>query len=237
MTTENLQLISFDSRPALDIIQAAPGAGQKMLSSYPCFSEYARSGHLAKVAVGALGSLEANLSYNMDYSSGMHRFYDQAKNAYWTALNEAGYYLQYAPANTASGDIWDNAGCHYGFHFTVDKARFGGDILPFVNGISKLGCVDAGYKQLYVDYTNTDVVGNVTINKAAGRVNVEAGQSSVIVTNSLCTANAEVFAVVATMDASSSVKSVTPSAGSFQIILNIPATAQTAVSFFIVNTD
>lgn len=228
-----LSIVSF-SEPSVDIIQAVPGPGTRILSTYPSFTEYQRSGHKARVAVGALGSLEANMSYNMDYSSGTHRLYDTSQAAYWTALNYNGYYLQYAPAGTAAGDVWDNSGNKYGFYFSIDAARFGGDITPFEPGKGRLGAPKLGFKQLYMDGQEATVTGSVTINKAVGRVYAAPGESVLFVTNALVTAASRVFAVITTNDSTAVLKNVVPVAGGFQINL-YPPTGQTSLDFFVVN--
>ncbi len=93
-----------------------------------------------------------------------------------------------------------------------------------------------GYKNLYMDYTNTATVGAVTINKPSGRVNIGAGSSQLTVTNSLVTAASHVFANCSQNDATAQVKSVIPSAGSFQINI-VTATAQTSIDFLVINAD
>ena len=108
---------------------------------------------------------------------------------------------------------------------------------PTTNGAVALGQGSIGWKQLFVDYTNTGTVGAVTINKAAGRVNIAAAGTSVVVTNSLVTAASKVFAVVAQADATAYVRNVVPAAGSFTITLGAAATAQVAIDFFVVNAD
>lgn len=110
-------------------------------------------------------------------------------------------------------------------------------IMPYANGSSDIGSSTRGYKRFYIDYTNTATVGAVTINKTAGRVNIAAAGTSVVVTNSLCTAAAKVFAMVCNADATAYVKNVVPAAGSFTIELGAAATAETAINFFIVNSD
>jgi hypothetical protein len=105
------------------------------------------------------------------------------------------------------------------------------------NGNYSLGSSTLGWKRLFIDYTNTGTVGAVTINKAAGRVNIAAAGTSVVVTNSLCTVNAHVFANITTTDGTAKTAQVTPAAGSFTITLNTSATGQVAIDFFIVNAD
>lgn len=112
-----------------------------------------------------------------------------------------------------------------------------GALSGLTNGTSDLGTTTIGYKRLYVDYTNTGTVGAVTINKAAGRVNIAALGTSVVVTNSLVTAASHVLAVASTNDATAAVKNVVPAAGSFTINLTVAATAQTSFDFFVINAN
>ena len=81
--------------------------------------------------------------------------------------------------------------------------------------------------------TPPGTVGNQTINKAAGRVNIAAGGTTVTVTNSLVTANSIVLAVAATADVTARVTNVVPSAGSF-VINTVAVTAETAFNWFVV---
>jgi len=82
--------------------------------------------------------------------------------------------------------------------------------------------------------TPVGTTGAQTINKSAGRVNVAAGATSIVVTNSLVTANSIITAVAATNDATCVVKSVVAAAGSFTINVVAP-TAETAINFIIIN--
>jgi hypothetical protein len=110
-------------------------------------------------------------------------------------------------------------------------------LVPSSAGVLDLGGSTAGIKRLYVDYTNTGTVGAVTINKAAGRVNIAAAGTSVVVTNSLVTAASKVFCTISTNDATAVLKNVVPASGSFTITLNAATTAQTSIDFFVVNAD
>lgn len=82
--------------------------------------------------------------------------------------------------------------------------------------------------------TAVGTTGNQTINQPAGRVNIAASGTTVTVTNSLVTANSIVLVVVATADATATVKSVVPGAGSF-VITSAAVTAETAFSFLVVS--
>lgn len=95
-----------------------------------CYFEFSRDGYTARGSVGALGVFETNLSYNMDYKTGVHRLYDQTLPAIWIAMNETGMYLQYAPATLADGDVWNAAGRLYNWYVKNDtgNAYFRGNL-------------------------------------------------------------------------------------------------------------
>jgi hypothetical protein len=76
--------------------------------------------------------------------------------------------------------------------------------------------------------------GAQTINKLSGTVNFAAGASSLIVTNSLCTADTMIFCSVLTNDTTALIKNVVATSGSFTIRLNANATAETKVAFLLV---
>lgn len=95
---------------------------------------------------------------------------------------------------------------------------------------------DLKLRTLITDQTITapGTTGAQTINKASGRVNIAAGGTSVVVTDSLVTANTIVIAVAATADATAKVTSVVAASGSFTI--NTTAcTAETAFNFWLSN--
>lgn len=91
--------------------------------------------------------------------------------------------------------------------------------------------------QLIVDLTITPAltVGAQTINKAAGTVNFAAGAASLVVTNSLVTANSLVMTFIRTNDATAILGITTCAAGSFTIRMSTVPTAETSVGFFVVN--
>jgi hypothetical protein len=77
--------------------------------------------------------------------------------------------------------------------------------------------------------------GNATINKPMGRVLLAAGATSVTVTNSLVTANSNVFCTVMKVDAAT-IKNVVASAGQFIIYFVAGATGPSVpVAFMVVN--
>ena len=93
------------------------------------------------------------------------------------------------------------------------------------------------FKRLYIDFTNTATIGAVTINKAAGRVNIAAAGTSVVVTNSLCTAGTMVKLNLQTVDTTAKSCQATSAAGSFTITLNAAATAGVAIDFELGSRD
>ncbi len=116
-----------------------------------------------------------------------------------------------------------------------------GNIFLDANGTRDFGKSNVGLKRLYSDYTNTATVGNVTINKMSGRVNLGAGQTALTLTNSLITAASHIFLnpdsapgnVVAVMFFA------VPAGGGGSCTINaVPAvTNQTAIDFLVVNAD
>jgi hypothetical protein len=76
--------------------------------------------------------------------------------------------------------------------------------------------------------------GDVTINKPMGRVSFVTGGTTLVVTNSLVTANSNVFCVVLAAD-TAAIKNVIPAAGSFNILLTAGASAELQVAFMVVN--
>ena len=109
---------------------------------------------------------------------------------------------------------------------------------PENNGALDLGGSSNSWLRLYMDYTNTATIGAVTINKAAGRVNIASGATSVVVTNSRCTAAAHVQAWPSQADANNPyVTSVVPGAGTFTVTVNTAPAANQSYDFFIINAD
>lgn len=83
--------------------------------------------------------------------------------------------------------------------------------------------------------TATGTNGAQTINKSAGSVNFAAGATSLVVTNSLVTANSIVIPVVAANDTTMKTVSVVQASGSFTLYPNAAPTAATRVNFLVIN--
>ena len=77
--------------------------------------------------------------------------------------------------------------------------------------------------------------GAQTINKNFGSVNFAISATSLVVTNSLVTANSVVVATVATVDATMKSVVAVAGAGSFTLTANAGATAETRVNFAVFN--
>lgn len=95
----------------------------RFLNNRPSFIEFKRTGNPGTVgnsvvSVGMLGQPEANLSFNMDYTDGTHRLYDNTKGATWLALGPNGSAIQYAPATTSTSDVWSIAGSPYAMYWS-----------------------------------------------------------------------------------------------------------------------
>ena len=89
--------------------------------------------------------------------------------------------------------------------------------------------------QLQKTVTAGGTTGAQTINKPIGSVNFAAAATSLVVTNSLVTANSIIVATVATNDATMQSVNVVAGSGSFTINANAAATAETRVNFLVLN--
>ena len=103
------------------------------------------------------------------------------------------------------------------------------------NGTTRF-TIDVGGNYKY-DRTITagGTTGAQTINKAVGTVNFAAAATTLVVTNNLVTTSSIIFCTVRTADATATIKSVVPAAGSFTITLGAAATAETSVGFLVTN--
>ena len=115
------------------------------------------------------------------------------------------------------------------------------DIIPSA-GTEALGSATARWAEVHTLELLTDktitgggTTGAQTINKIAGSVNFAAAATSLVVTNSLVTANSVIIATVGTNDATMTSVQVVAGAGSFTIHANAAATAETRVDFLVIN--
>jgi len=93
----------------------------------------------------------------------------------------------------------------------------------------------AGDLQLGKTVTAAGTTGAQTINKTAGTVNFAAAATSLVVTNSLVTANSIVICTVGTNDATLKSVCAVAGAGSITLTANAAATAETRVNFLVIN--
>lgn len=96
---------------------------------------------------------------------------------------------------------------------------------------------DIGLRGLLADRTDTAAAttGAQTINKAAGSVNFAAAATSLVVTNSLVTTASRVLTCVNTNDTTMFCATAVSAAGSFTLRPDAAPTAETNVSFFVLN--
>lgn len=75
--------------------------------------------------------------------------------------------------------------------------------------------------------------GSATINRRAGRVNMAAGASFLVVTNKLATVNSVILATVGSNDSTLKSVQAVSDAGYFVLYGNAAATAETRISFLL----
>ena len=99
------------------------------------------------------------------------------------------------------------------------------------NGLSTFG----GPLALTKTITAGGTTGAQTINKTSGSVNFAAAATSLVVTNSLCTANSVIVGMIATNDATANGLRIVAGSGSFTIYMLVAPTAETRVNFILTN--
>lgn len=109
------------------------------------------------------------------------------------------------------------------------------------NLVTEIRAPGPGFLASTTDFTlsKTSTAGGTTgaqtINKPAGSVNFAAAATSLVVTNSLVTANSVIIATVATNDSTMKSVAAVAGSGSFTLHANAAATAETRVSFLVIN--
>jgi hypothetical protein len=93
----------------------------------------------------------------------------------------------------------------------------------------------AGDMQFNKTVTAAGTTGAQTISKNAGTVNFAAAATSLVVTNTLVTANSIIICTVGTNDTTMKSALAVAAAGSFTIYGNAAATAETRVNFIVIN--
>lgn len=125
------------------------------------------------------------------------------------------------------------------------SAPSGSDLIPFSNPsygqayyATVISIIQAGMSDNIVTsktITAGGTTGAQTINKPSGSVNFAAGQSSLVVTNSLVTTSSNIQATIGTNDATMHSAKCVAGSGSFTIYPNANPTAETRVNFLVIN--
>lgn len=109
-------------------------------------------------------------------------------------------------------------------------------VSPYSDGVQTLGSPVAKWGGLFLTATVTasGTTGARTINKPAGSVNFAAAAASLVVTNSLVTANSIILLTVGTNDSNCKSAHCAAASGSFTIYPDTPPLAETRVNFLII---
>lgn len=107
--------------------------------------------------------------------------------------------------------------------------------LVHTHPISQVSGLQAQLDALEIGKTITPggTTGARTINERSGTVNFAPAATTLVVTNSLVTADSLVFLVLRTADATAVLDSAVPTAGSFTIRMSVAPTSETSVGFVI----
>ena len=174
-------------------------------------------------------SRNANLMTLEGGSAGI-AIYNSAGNNINYVLDNSG---NYTTLNTG-GFSFVSGGTPFGGTTDTRLARAGAGIAEIDNG-SAGTYRDLKMRQLYVDATNASSTGAQTINKAAGSVQFAASATSLVVTDSLVTANSLVLCTIQTHDSTMTSVQCVPTSGSFTMFANAAATGTTVVAFHVIN--
>ena len=121
-------------------------------------------------------------------------------------------------------------------NLTNTASGTGARLVDFKVGGTSQYQMDVKGKQIF-DYTYTApaTTGAQTIDKVSGSVNFAAAATSLVVTNSLVTTNSIVMCQVSTNDATMTSVQCVIASGSFTLFPSNPPTAETKVTFFVIN--
>lgn len=131
---------------------------------------------------------------------------------------------------------WFNAADFAAGAFDTGLCRNAAGVLEVNNGTC--GTLrDLNLRTLLIDKTITTggTTGAQTINKASGSVNFAAAATSLVVTNSIVTANSVIVCTVGTNDVTMLSVRVVAGSGSFTIYANAAPTSETRVNFVVFN--
>lgn len=129
------------------------------------------------------------------------------------------------------------AGSQFVMTFSPSGMEFLGNALPYNNGVETLGSNTNRWGELFMEKVITPgaTTGAVTINAPAGSVNFAGSSSSLVVTNSLVTADSVIVATVASNDATFKAVQAVAGSGSFTLYPDVAPTSQTRVNFWVVS--
>lgn len=116
---------SYPTLTSVGDVLIATGTGQRRVIEVnngvnPNYIEFTRPPFAVRGNVGMLGSPEMNMSFNLDYYDGVHRYYDSTMDAVWMALFDGGWQVQFAPAGQPPGDMWNSSGRKLMLYQTID---------------------------------------------------------------------------------------------------------------------
>lgn len=212
-------------------------------NSYNAFGRDAVNGFTVQSAAGTAtyndASTAASGTVANRYMFGIAAPTLTATNASVTDTVASTVYIGGAPTASTNTTI----GTAYALNVAAGNTNLGGNltvsgnVAPNANAGGTLGTSSLGWQQVYIDKTITaaGTTTSQTINKASGSVNLAAAATSVVVTNSLVTANSNIQCSVATNDTTTKSVQCVAASGSFTIYPNAAPTSETRINFWIVN--
>jgi hypothetical protein len=228
-TSSPLQALDIlDSSPTNLIVRKSGSTGMSFSANWPTLALNMRydasQSQWRAIGAGYTGKLEQKPT------TGLMSFSIQNTNA--SADQLLGSYTGVEHLTISSGG---NVGIGFGTAAT-QKLQVAGNVVPNATGSYDLGTSSLGWRQLFLDYTNTATVGNVTINKASGTVNLAALGTTLTLTNSLIATTSRIMLTLAS-DPGSAIGSLyaVPAAGSCTINVTTAVTNQTKIAFEVIN--
>lgn len=236
--TNNAAGVTFDGL-VIDAVETASAAGTRAFN--------------VKVANASVMNIrKSGAVYSTDGSAALpsFSFVNDATTGVYYAPEGGGSYLVFSRASTPAialqnselriSSAWPiNWGGTVGAFSSGDVGivRKAAGVLVVFDGVTQTAYRDIFLRQLQADSTVT-AAGTTTpqtINKSSGSINFAAGDVTKLVTCNLASTASQIFVTVQTDDATATIKNCVAAAGSFTIKLTAAATAETKVSFFIVN--
>ena len=136
-----------------------------------------------------------------------------------TITNQYGYYV-----GTLTG-----ANNNYGFYSSIPEGEGRWNFYAAGNAANYF----AG--DMRFDKTISSTIGDKTINKNAGSVIIQSGNTEIVVTNSRVDANSVILTTVASIDANTKSATAVANTGFFTIYPNATPSSNTRINFVIIN--